>query len=728
MRKKTILLVEDEVLIAMEEQMVLEKHGYRVIAVTSGRNAIEAVQTNPAVDLILMDIDLGSDMDGTEAAAMILREHDLPVVFLSSHTEPAIVEKTEKMTSYGYIVKNSGDTVLLASIKMAFRLFEARMRQQETEKALRESENKHRYVVENAVEAICVIQEDHFRFFNPEACRLFGYSAAEMAQINPDRTIHPDDRELVVATRRKRLAGENVKRVTSHRITTREKVMRWVELRAVVIQWSGKPALLVFLTDCTDRKQVEEALEKERWRLTGILEGTNVGTWEWNVQTGENIFNERWAEIIGYTLAELSPVSIETWQQFAHPDDLKTSAELLDKVFRREADYYDCEVRMRHKSGHWVWIQDRGKVITWTAEGKPLLMAGTHQDITRRKQMEERLRESEEKFRFLTENMSDVVWTTDMNLNTTYISPSCVNAVGFTAEERVNQTIEQMIVPDSLEKVKQQFQQELVRERHGTADPHRTAKLEAEYYHKNDSTVWMEMMVSALRNDRGEITGLYGVSRNITERKRAEAFMQRQLQEKETLLRETHHRIKNNIASIYSLLSIQAHATTSPESRKVLNQAIGRVYSMGQLYEKMLIEDDFRDVPTASYLGDLTDSIVALFTEEATVAVEKNLSDFLLDPKKMFPLGIILNELLTNALKYAFVDREPGRITVSLAREGDLARLTVRDDGRGLPEGFTIESSDRFGLKLTRMLVEQLDGSFGMENCGGTVCRLEFPL
>lgn len=149
---------------------------------------------------------------------------------------------------------------------------------------------------------------------------------------------------------------------------------------------------VVTFTDITERKHAEMLLATERQRLASILEGTNVGTWEWNVQTGETVFNERWAEIIGYTLAELAPTSIETWMRFAHPDDLSASSALLQKHFNHELPYYECEARMRHKNGEWVWVLDRGKVATWTADGKPLIISGTHQDITDRKLAEEEIR------------------------------------------------------------------------------------------------------------------------------------------------------------------------------------------------------------------------------------------------------------------------------------------------------------------------------------------------
>jgi len=124
--QKTILLVEDEVLIAMAEKMELGKYGYVVVTSSSGEKALDAIKNNPSIDLVLMDINLGNGIDGTEAARLILNDRDLPIVFLSSHTEPEVVEKTEKITSYGYVVKSSSITVLDASIKMAFKLFYAR--------------------------------------------------------------------------------------------------------------------------------------------------------------------------------------------------------------------------------------------------------------------------------------------------------------------------------------------------------------------------------------------------------------------------------------------------------------------------------------------------------------------------------------------------------------------------------------------------------------------------
>lgn len=144
----------------------------------------------------------------------------------------------------------------------------------------------------------------------------------------------------------------------------------------------------VTLLDTTPIKAAEAEVRQQRARLEHILWGTNAGTWEWNVQTGETRFNGRWAAIIGYNLAELEPISIRTWEELCHPDDLERSDAALQRVFEKADEHYECTVRMRHKNGRWIWVLDRGKVHDWTEDGKPLWMSGTHTDIDALKRSE----------------------------------------------------------------------------------------------------------------------------------------------------------------------------------------------------------------------------------------------------------------------------------------------------------------------------------------------------
>ena len=154
---------------------------------------------------------------------------------------------------------------------------------------------------------------------------------------------------------------------------------------------------------------------EESEKLLGIINNANLGTWEWNIETGETVFNEKWAEIVGYTLEELSPISIDTWANLTHPDDIKKSNEKLNAHFDEKKAQYQCEVRIRHKNGQWVWVLDTGKVTQWTEEGKPLIMSGVHQEITERKLAELQLNQKLELEKLLSEISSNFIHTTDID-------------------------------------------------------------------------------------------------------------------------------------------------------------------------------------------------------------------------------------------------------------------------------------------------------------------------
>ena len=147
-----------------------------------------------------------------------------------------------------------------------------------------------------------------------------------------------------------------------------------------------------FIIDVTRHKESEQELQGQSLRLQNIIQGSNVGTWEWNVQTGDAFFDENWTQILGYNHDELTPVSINTLEKLTNPNDLGQFNKLLMRHFAGELSHFDFECRMNHKNGYWVWIHSRGRVVTRTSDGKPLMMFGTLTDITKRKQTEERLK------------------------------------------------------------------------------------------------------------------------------------------------------------------------------------------------------------------------------------------------------------------------------------------------------------------------------------------------
>jgi len=208
--------------------------------------------------------------------------------------------------------------------------------------------------------------------------------------------LHPDDKARGDEEIRQALRDEK-KFDTEFRVKWPSGEVRHLKAAAVVLRDAeGKPLRMIGVNyDITERKRHEEEAANQRRRLNDIIEGTNVGTGEWNIQTGETVFNDRWVQMLGYTREELASTTIDTWSRLVQPDDLNRSRELILRHFAGELAYHQSEVRMRHKDGHWVWVLLRGKVSSWTADGKPLLMSGTQQDISASKKAEEEIRQAE---------------------------------------------------------------------------------------------------------------------------------------------------------------------------------------------------------------------------------------------------------------------------------------------------------------------------------------------
>ncbi len=268
-------------------------------------------------------------------------------------------------------------------------------------KNLETEKNLFSNLFENSLNEIYLFDYKSLRFkqVNKAALDNLGYSEEEIYQLTP-LDIKPyfdwDNFESLIEPLKK----EELDLIVFETMHQRKDGSHYpVEVHLQLLQIQNEPIFAAIILDISERKRAQEILLSERARLEGIIEGTNVGTWEWYIQTGEAIYNDRWVEIIGFTLDELSPTSIDTWSTFAHPDDLIVSTELINKHFNHELEYYEIEIRMKHKNGHWVWVLDRGKVTTWSEDGKPILMQGTHQDITERKHNEAKMNEQLEELK-----------------------------------------------------------------------------------------------------------------------------------------------------------------------------------------------------------------------------------------------------------------------------------------------------------------------------------------
>ncbi len=232
---------------------------------------------------------------------------------------------------------------------------------------------------------------------NKSLSTMLGYSNRELMLCNFQDITHEDDLELDLEFLQKLKEDEIQSYKMPKRYHTKNGEIIWVSLSvSKVLNADGSIKYFISqIENISEIKIAELALKNEKERLVNVLDGTNAGTWELNIQTGETMYNERWAAIAGYTLEELQPINLNTWRNLVHPEDLKKSDEKLQACFDKKENFYDCECRLKHKDGYWVWVLDRGKVISRTEEGQPLLISGTQIDISAIKNVEQAIKEKQ---------------------------------------------------------------------------------------------------------------------------------------------------------------------------------------------------------------------------------------------------------------------------------------------------------------------------------------------
>ncbi len=265
--------------------------------------------------------------------------------------------------------------------------------------------------------------------------------------------LHPDDRERGNQEIQMAIDGEK-DFDTEFRVSWPDSTIHIIRALAIVHRDDyGKPFHMIGTNwDITEQKLAEEALAIEKQRLASIIEGTNVGTWEWDIPADEIIFNERWARLIGYTIEEISPANKETWMKYAHPDDLAAANGLIEKHFRGESDYYAFESRIKHKDGRWLWMQDRGRVHKWGEDGKPIFMSGTRQDITERMLALDELEESRETHRGLSEAAFDSIFFSEKGVCIAQ-NQMAEKVFGYSTEEALGRYGTDWIVPEDRKNV-----------------------------------------------------------------------------------------------------------------------------------------------------------------------------------------------------------------------------------------------------------------------------------
>jgi PAS domain S-box-containing protein len=416
----------------------------------------------------------------------------------------------------------------------------------------------------------------------------------------------------------------------------------------------------------------------------------------------------------GYSREEFLKMTIKDLHSPEAVADLLTAVRTVPGKYRKPGVW-----KQRKKDGTLMDVEITTHDITFNDRRARLVVA---HDVTRQKRNEDAVRESEERFRSLVETTGDWVWETDHHGVYTYVSPQVRSLLGYAPEEVVGKTPFYFMPADEAQRVSEIFRT-VIKDRRAFSN------LENANLHKNGRIVMLETSGVPFFDSRGNLRGYRGIDRDITGRKLAEDRLKESLREKETLLREIYHRTKNNMQVISSLISLQAASITDRRVLDIFRDTQNRIASMSLIHEKLYQSKDLSSINLGNYILNLTDALLATYQlRRHRITMRLDLDDVSVSIDTATPCGLIINELMSNSLKYAFPDDREGEIRIALRKtaEGEL-ELFFADDGVGFPKDFDLKKAGSLGLKLViNLTVKQLRGKVSLRTGERTEFLLKF--
>lgn len=529
-----------------------------------------------------------------------------------------------------------------------------------------------------------------------------------------------------------------------------------------------------------ERQQAALELARTKERLQLAIAGSGIGLWDWDVPSGNLIFNERWAEIIGYTIEELEFLNAETVKEKIHPDDFQSVTLALEQHFRKEKETYECEMRMRHKLGGWVWVLASGKVVEWDADGKPLRMTGTHLDISGRKQSVEMLQQLnqtlEEKVRLRTAALQesesrlreaqqiahlgswdlDVLtrknsWSEEIfrifRLDPDCSEPKCEEMVAYFS------TIDRLRIVHLIDRAIQLTE---------------AFESDLQIIRADGSMGYVFVKAEAIANEEGQVIRLFGILMDISDRKLAEFQLQHTNEElvratrlKDEFLASMSHELRTPLNAILGMTEGLLEGVFGDVSDRQI-RALKTLENSGN-HLLSLINDilDVAKIESGQMVLDLSATSVQNLCKSSIVFVSQqslrkqiqiieqipqNLPDLIIDERR---IRQVLINLLNNAVKFTDIG---GSITLTVTLlsgeeygENSFLRFAVKDTGIGIaPENITklfqpfiqIDSAlnrkyegTGLGLALVKRIVEMHNGNVGLtsELGVGSCFTVELP-
>lgn len=450
------------------------------------------------------------------------------------------------------------------------------------------------------------------------------------------------------------------------------------------------------------RKEVEE----EQELLDKAYKLAHIGTWEYDMINDDLHWSDVTKEVHGFG-PDYKPDVESTVMLFKEGYNRDTFAKAAEDAIERNIPF-DVELKIISGQGDERWIRATGEP-EYNDEGVCVRFYGISQNVTDRRQAEEDLELNERRFKALVQGGMDMIAILDEEANYKYVSPVSTKVLGMSPDFFSDKNAFDFIHEDDADRIHKQFSSLSYRES--------TVLKPFRFLNANDEWRWVEATITNLTEDPA-VKGYVANSRDVTERQLQQEKIMDSLKEKETLLAEVHHRVKNNLSVLTGLLQLQAAKENNEEVLERLFDSVARIHTMASIHEQLYKTSNFNSIEFGDRIRLLAMNIKKSYQLDTDVELNFQCEPLEISINKALPCSLIANEILTNIFKHAFNGREKGKVTIKLAQTdiNEYMKLAIIDDGVGLPEGFNPKESDSLGLTLVHMLSEQIKAQYYFEN------------
>lgn len=580
------------------------------------------------------------------------------------------------------------------------------------EEALRLSEHRFKSLIQDGSDLISILDsEGNYIYVSPNSERQTGLGASPEDFIGKScfDFIHKEDQERI-RNILKNLSAFETAEPDPYRLRVEDGPWRWLE--SIITNMTENPAIRGYIAntrDVTDRIKQQEVLRESVERFRILSKATSDTIWDFDLDKDVVRYNKNIHSMFGYSKQEVEKVG-NWWRKKIHTDDYPQVMQKIEDALSQKKDRFQMEYRFQCADDSYKYIYDRAFIVSG-ADGQPVRIIGAMQDVTRQKKEEQWLKLMESAVATTTESVV-ILEASPSDLpgrKILYVNDAFTGMTGYNKEEAVGKTPHFLTGPETDDEVRSYLRSKM--------DNWKVCEAELINYKKNGEPFWINVSMSPVKNSDGDYSHWVCVGRDISERKSNERELKESLKEKEVLLMEIHHRVKNNLAVVSGIMQLQAFDEENKGLQKKLYDSVVRIQTMGTIHELLYQSKNLSKVFIDETIKKLVTNITQTFHIQKGLETTFELEEIELNINQAIPCSLIVNEVITNVLKHAFKDQEKGNLYVAVYEKDKKIHVEIQDDGKKLPPDFNSSmTGSTLGLKLIETLSKQLNADYNYDS------------